>query len=172
MKNQIVLLGVLSVLLLGCGKEKKKEVIVEAAYSPYFEQFKVLVTAVGGSVTIEDLAIVSAADLGSTRVLAVCEIPAQTGEDDDDKRPTVKIGPSWSTLNEDQRLALLSHELMHCLLGAVHDSTMFTNGNAASLMNPYLINTFEGVWQKWYMAKALGTSTASFASPEDSTSPP
>lgn len=112
---------------------------VDRALSPYAESFIAEARRHFCPVELRDIIIQMArlkSDGDGFLVIGVCE---ETG-----MFRRVTIDPTyWKISSEDDRLALMYHELAHCLLGRDHTEEKLADGRPASLMHPYLSDGWE-----------------------------
>jgi hypothetical protein len=109
-------------------------VSVEAQFQPMVDAFTAEAQAQGNPVVITDLIVQSVQDLPSTDEMGVCSQGAGT-------TPTIQISqPLWDSLDANGQQELLFHELGHCVLNRVHE-TSENNGVPVSVMSPVFLGS-------------------------------
>lgn len=151
MKSALLLLVITT--LAACGG---KQYDVPAEFQPYVDSFKAAGKAEGLNITVDNLKIEFEAPNGNEGAECVTGI----------NPPTIKVDSNlWANATDETvRESMMFHELGHCVLMRVHDNTTIDagdlanadgsvgsyDGQAASIMNPYI------VWGGWYSLARAG----------------
>lgn len=126
---------VFALVFSACGKapaESSAPVLSLGSYSDYVTRFENASKAAGKPVTVTNL-VIQEGKMESPYENGACTVT-------EGQPPTITIKASaWALLTEPEREELIFHELGHCVLGRVHNSTMDGSGDPVSLMNPYPI---------------------------------
>lgn len=121
-------------IFIGCKKETKTSVISsggvidtsDARLEPYIDTFMDRLVVAGLSPDVTGL-VVEFSDSLPSNVLGSCLMGGKS----------VKINRQlWASLNSSSREELIFHELGHCVLNRLHDSTL-VSGLPMSVMYPY-----------------------------------
>lgn len=121
--------------LVACKKETKKKGVLsggdvvtdlDGTLQPYIDEFKSRLALAGLTPDVSMLTVVFTDSLASN-ILGSCNMGAQY----------VRINRAlWQTLNSGHREELIFHELGHCVLNRLHDTTE-VGGTPVSIMYPY-----------------------------------
>jgi len=123
----------MSMILISCGKQEREPVLDLGIFVPYVEKFQAGAQYHGGNLKVEDL-VIQFGPMDNPRQRAICDIGP-------DSPPTIIILESgWELMDENERTALMFHEMGHCVLRRPHVNSVTRSGLPASLMNPYLIS--------------------------------
>lgn len=127
--SKFLVLAVL-VLATGCGR-KQLEV---AGFESYVDAFQASSNAHGRNITVEEL-IIQFGTTASANADATCYRGGS-------ETPKIVVDPNrWEQMPEEQRTALLFHEMGHCVLNREHKSgPMDSGGCPGSVMNPYTLS--------------------------------
>lgn len=126
------LIMAVTLTLVGCGREKTLDV---GEFAPYVQRFEAVGAQAGHPLKIDDL-IIKLGSMDRPSEQGYCTLST-------DETPRVTISSSaWPTLDDTEREALIFHELGHCILIRRHDSSTLTNGDPATLMNPYAMDAY------------------------------
>jgi hypothetical protein len=130
MINKIKILS-LGFILVACGA--KKEVKIDPAITLYVDEFISVSKYLKRPVTLNDIEI----GFGVTKTE---DEPQRVGYcqwwEDDSHKVVVLDKESWFEYDDEFRLALLFHELGHCVLLRDHEE----RDNVESFMEPYILN--------------------------------
>jgi hypothetical protein len=122
----------ITIFAIGCSKEEFRPVYdVPEEYQPFIDAFVREASNRGYALTIDNLII----DFDPTIEAPHC---AQCNSSSMDKevQKIISINPNmtcWFT--DEEREALIFHELGHCVLGRLHDNELLPNGDLKSVMN-------------------------------------
>jgi hypothetical protein len=133
-----VLLGVSASSCAPKEKQHESFLQVDAPFQDYVHNFETVSAQEGQSIQIDDL-IVQFGDTPTLNETGVCEWA-------DNETPKITVNERiWNTLNDYDRQEVIFHELGHCILKRVHQTSeiMGYNGSvqiAESVMYPYRIS--------------------------------
>ena len=156
------------ILLASCGikQEQDKEYRIDPAFSAQVNNFY-NIHANNSDLQRDDLVVEFDSSI-QYPTLGVCqtqysEKKGTLGFKKTIKRtPVIKISLEWNTMSEARRFALIDHELGHCLLNRGHRNDDLGNGQAASIMNEYILSdtAFKDNY-KYYQEELHSVSIAS-----------
>ncbi len=143
--TRIAILAVFAFVLAGCGRSKVVDVGQFASYVTHFES---VATEQGKSLKVDDL-IMKFGPMDYPTEQGFCTLST-------DQTPTITLNEaSWDLMDESEREALVFHELGHCVLIRRHDSSTLPDGDPASMMNPYSMDSYTYEHRKAYYQHEL-----------------
>jgi hypothetical protein len=131
-----LLLFSLVVAAQACGKgtSAPAKTVSVGSFAPYVSRFEDTSIDFGNAVKVDNL-VVQFGQMDTPAEHGVCDI---TG---DGSPPTITIDQAyWNQADENTREALIFHELGHCVLRRVHETTIAANGEPESMMYPYTMD--------------------------------
>jgi hypothetical protein len=151
---------ILFVALSACGRAPVLEL---GQFSSYVERFEEVSSTVGAPVKVTDL-VVKFGTVGE-RQDGVCE----TG---DFIPPTIIINSkNWGKMSEDEREALMFHELGHCVLTRNHVTEMMDEETPLSMMYPIALNPSRYVEHREHYHRELFGMESPTPTPSPTASP-
>lgn len=120
----LILLGFFS-----CQESFEPVYDVPEELQPYIDRFLEEAEKRGLNFQINNLIIRYDAEIG-VGICGICNSNAQQ----DDIQKIIRINPNCNFTYDQQIEALIFHELGHCFLGRLHESTLLPNGDPKSLM--------------------------------------
>lgn len=125
------------IFLLGCAKDNDFIYDVPVEFEPYVVRFIHEAKARGKDITIDNLIIKKDATLPSLHCATT-----NTISQINDVQKIISINARYCWQNDVQLEALIFHELGHCILGRVHDSSLMPKGDPKTVMFPDNISVY------------------------------
>jgi hypothetical protein len=159
-------IGLCVLVCVACGKKPQTEQAnIDPVFASQISAFEATTQRVGAPVTVKGIHIVTG-EMPSSSTLAYCSRVTNDPDAKVIRLNAIVVGNSFFALSFPQQVAVLTHELGHCLWAQSHNSNLFSTGYPESVMYNYALP--QAVWTQfgdWYTAKLVGGSTGSLADP-------